>query len=186
MESERFPNVHNCDALHADLTVQSFRALVVSAVLIVVGLALTANQANTSAGPRSVAEPTPVVAPAPSAPPTRIPLPTSAPPVIISRLARETPTPRPTSTPSAEPRVAVVDNGYLPSHLDLQMGSSVVWANLGGDAHDVTGTGPDGPWRSGPLGPRDSYRRPFNVAGVYDYACTVHPEMRGRITVAQL
>lgn len=81
--------------------------------------------------------------------------------------------------------MAVVDNGYMPSQLTIQVGSSVAWTNLGGDGHDVTGTGPDGSWRSGPLGPRDTYRRPFNLAGVYDYACTVHPEMRGRITVAQ-
>lgn len=149
--------------------------------MILVGLAMLVNQANTSAAPRALAEPTP----APTLPPTRIPLPTSAPPVITSRLARETATPRPTPTPSTQPAVAVVDNGFLPSQLEIPTGLSVAWTNLGAEGHDVTGTGPDGPWRSGPLGPRDTYSRPFNLAGVYDYACTVHPEMRGRISVVQ-
>jgi plastocyanin len=121
--------------------------------------------------------------PAPTA--TRFPLPTAPPQMIISRVARETPLPRPTPTPPAEPQVAVVDNGYIPAQMEITLGANVVWVNSGGDGHDVTGTGPGGSWRSGPLAPKDRYSRPFALPGTYDYACTVHPEMRGRVIVVQ-
>lgn len=166
-----------------------FRALALGAGLILAGLALLAAQngpaPSTTSTPRAdgTAAATPVVPPAP----TRAPLPTLAPPLIVSRVARATTTPIPTATPTspAEPRVAVVDNGFSPMEMEIVLGASVAWTNLGGDGHDVTGTGPGGPWRSGPLSPRDSYRRPFKLVGEYDYVCTIHPEMRGRITVVQ-
>ncbi|HEV7665796.1 MAG TPA: plastocyanin/azurin family copper-binding protein, partial [Chloroflexota bacterium] len=85
----------------------------------------------------------------------------------------------------AEPQVAVVDNGYVPAQIEIKLGTNVHWVNSGGDGHDVTGTGPGGAWRSGPLGPMDTYQRPFALPGTYDYVCTVHPEMRGRVTVVQ-
>ena len=59
----------------------------------------------------------------------------------------------------------------------------IQWANTGGEGHDVTGQGPGGTWRSGPLAPGEQYQRTFFQAGTYDYVCTVHPEMRGRLLV---
>jgi plastocyanin len=103
--------------------------------------------------------------------------------MIISRTARETPTPGPSPTPSSVPRVAVIDNGYAPAQLTVVPGTSILWVNSGGDGHDVTGRGPDGAWRSGPLAPGDRYQRAFYIEGAYDYLCTVHPEMRGRVVV---
>ena len=47
----------------------------------------------------------------------------------------------------------------------------------------LTGNGPGGTWRSGPLAPADRYERAFALPGTYDYVCTVHPEMRGRLVV---
>jgi plastocyanin len=120
-------------------------------------------------------EPTPV--------PTRVPLPTAPPQMIISRVARQTPPPVPTSTPQAEPGVAIVDNGYLPTQLTVHVGADVTWANDGSDGHDVSGTGPGGDWRSGPLAPSEYYQRSFELPGTYDYVCTMHPEMRGQIVV---
>jgi plastocyanin len=120
-------------------------------------------------------EPTPV--------PTRVPLPTAPPQMIISRVARQTPPPVPTSTPQAEPGVAIVDNGYLPTQLTVHVGADVTWANDGSDGHDVSGTGPGGDWRSGPLAPSEHYQRSFELPGTYDYVCTMHPEMRGQIVV---
>jgi plastocyanin len=121
------------------------------------------------------AEPTPL--------PTRVPLPTAPPQMIISRVARETPLPLATSTPQAQPRVAIVDNGYLPTQLTLHVGGQVTWTNTGSDGHDVSGSGQGGAWRSGPLAPSEHYERSFELPGTYDYACTMHPEMRGRIVV---
>jgi plastocyanin len=103
--------------------------------------------------------------------------------MIISRISRETPTPRPLTVQLGEPRVSVVDNGYLPSQLTIAPGAHVTWANTGSEGHDVSGNGPGGMWQSGPLGPADRYQRPFVLAGNYDYWCSIHPEMRGRVVV---
>ena len=149
------------------------------ALLIVAILALTQRTPTPVAATVPVA--TEVVLPTPA--PTRVPLPTLGPPRIISRTAQETPTPRPTATPDAVPRVAVVDNGYAPASLTVHPGTTIMWANVGGDGHDVTGRGPDGTWRSGPLAPGERYQRTFWQAGTYDYVCTVHPEMRGQLLV---
>src|SRR5438309_452812 len=66
----------------------------------------------------------------PTQPPaTRVPLPTVPPQLITSRIARETPIPRPTSTPRALPQIDLVDNGYLPAQLLVQPGTTIVWTN---------------------------------------------------------
>jgi plastocyanin len=103
--------------------------------------------------------------------------------MITSRIARETPPPRATATPRAQPHVDLVDNGYLPGQLVVQPGSTVVWTNTGNDGHEVTGNGPGGAWRSGMLAPSDRYQRSFALVGTYDFDCSIHPEMRGRIVV---
>jgi plastocyanin len=157
-------------------------------IALVAVVALALGTAGSPAPPQAqpvavVIEPTLPPSPVPATAPTRLPLPTAEPQRIISRVARETPTPGPTATPSSEPAVAIVDNGYLPSQLVIQVGSRVRWTNLGSDGHDISGNGPGGSWRSGPIGPADRYERLFATAGTYTYVCSVHPEMRGRIDV---
>jgi plastocyanin len=151
------------------------RAILLAAGAMVV-VALLQARASLETQPRAtVAEET--------RPPTRVPLPTPPPQMIISRIARETPVPRPTPTPSAEARISLVDNGYVPVQAVVAAGARVTWVNTGGDGHDITGSGPGGPWRSGPLAPSERYQRQFTLTGTYDYACSIHPEMRGRLVV---
>jgi plastocyanin len=69
--------------------------------------------------------------------------------------------------------------------LSLHVGTSVTWVNTGSDGHDVTGTGPGGAWHSGPLAPSERYERSFALPGTYDFVCSIHPEMRGRVVVVQ-
>jgi plastocyanin len=145
-------------------------------------LALSQTTSQPAQPPLAAREP-PMLAPAAAPPPTRVPLPTALPQMIISRIARETPPPRATVTPPAQPQVHVVDNGYFPAQLSVGVGSSVTWINRGGDAHDIIGTGPGGAWHSWTLSPADRYERPFALPGTYDFACSIHPEMRGRIVV---
>jgi plastocyanin len=155
-----------------------------AALLAVIGglVVLAAGQRSPQSASPPAAAPD-VVAPTPL--PARIPLPTPPPQMITSRIARETPEPRATATPSGEPRVSLVDNGFMPGQLLVQVNASVSWVNTGSEGHEVTGSGPGGVWRSGPLAPSERYQRQFSLPGTYDYACTVHPEMRGRVVVVQ-
>jgi hypothetical protein len=156
-----------------------FRAIL---VVVIVGVALAALV-------QIVAEPVPLPQPpAPTVtptvePPTRVPLPTLAPQAITSSISRLTPAPPTPVTPLARPSVEVIDYGYSPQLLSVAVGASVTWTNDGNDGHDVTGSGPGGDWRSGPLAPSERYSRQFDLAGTYDYVCTIHPEMWGRIFV---
>jgi plastocyanin len=114
--------------------------------------------------------------------PTRVPLPTIA-EMIVSRVARETPTPGPRPTASAQPRVSIVDYGFAPAQLTIHQGATVTWTNSGSEGHDVDGNGPGGAWRSGPLAPAEQFQRTFPLPGTYDYTCSFHPEMRARVVV---
>ena len=134
-------------------------------------------------GSRSPAQPaaappaaTPGLAPAP-------PTPTVEPFVqrVVSRVARETPGPFPTSTPLPDGAalVSIVDFGYMPGVIRVRAGQTVVWRNDGREVHDVTGDD----WHSGPLEPTIEYRQTFGTPGTIQYRCTVHPDMVGTIIV---
>jgi plastocyanin len=160
------------------------RVAALVAAVVLLGLALN-----------SVIERAPVADPSSSAGPgganaiaVAVPSPTPRPPAtraaVVSREVLEAAVP-PTSTPTpfgAPPTVAVVDFGFQPYQVTVHVGQSVVWRNEGSSGHDVTGGGPS-PWRSGPLEPMTAYWQLFGSVGVYDYQCTIHPEMRGRVLV---
>lgn len=154
----------------------AIRGLLLGAFILVGGLALV-TAAKEPPRPEPVAQPQPTREPTLVLPP--------APERIVSRIARETATPAPQPTPSGIPDIAVVDYGYAPAQLQIKAGAIVRWTNRGDDGHDVTGSGPGGAWRSGPLAQGESYQRPFALPGDYPYVCSIHPEMRGFVTVVQ-
>jgi plastocyanin len=102
---------------------------------------------------------------------------------ITSRIARDTPAPYPTSTPTPDGLafVNVVDFGYMPSVTRIHVGQTVVWQNGGRELHDVTG---DDDWHSGPIEAPTAYRHTFGFEGTFTYRCSVHPDMRGTIVVS--
>ena len=143
-------------------------------------------------GSRSPAPPpTPAASPAPTgevapAPPAAVaPTPTAEPFVqrVVSRVARETQAPFPTSTPLPDGAalVSIVDFGYMPGTIRIHAGQTVVWRNDGREEHDVTGDD----WHSGPMEPTVDYRQTFGAPGTFRYRCTVHPDMTGAIIVVQ-
>jgi plastocyanin len=116
-----------------------------------------------------------------AAPPT----PTSEPFVqrVVSRVARETPGPYPTSTPlpNGAALVSIVDFGYMPGTIRVRVGQTVVWRNDGREEHDVTGAD----WHSGQMEPTTEYRQTFGSVGTVTYRCSIHPDMTGSIVVAE-
>jgi plastocyanin len=153
--------------------------------LLLVGAALGSRPA-TDATPPTATELVIEVAAAPPTlqPATPRPTATSEPVVerIISRIARETQAPYPTSTavPAGLAFVNVVDFGYMPSVTRIHVGETVVWSNGGREAHDVTG---DDDWHSGPIEAPVEYRHTFGFEGSFNYRCSVHLDMRGTIIV---
>ena len=63
-------------------------------------------------------------------------------------------------------------------------GTAVRWENAGVRRHDVAAA--DGSFASGVLGVGASFTRPFGAAGEVAYLCTIHPFMRGAVSVREL
>jgi plastocyanin len=100
----------------------------------------------------------------------------------------------PTNTPSATLDVAMQssqdpygsgeNNYYSPNSANLTLGGTVTWSNGTGVTHNVTFTTPNSPANI-PNMSSGSAVRTFTTAGAYDYHCTNHQGMDGRITVVQ-
>lgn len=77
--------------------------------------------------------------------------------------------------------VEITDFAFSPAELTITVGDSVTWTNL--DAVEHTATATDGSWDTGLLGQGESGSITFTAPGTYDYLCTPHPSMTGRIVV---
>lgn len=92
------------------------------------------------------------------------------------------PTPSPAPQPAAPGDVTIFDNGFTPATLSVAVGSTVTWSNTGSLPHTVTDGA--GAFDSGVLMASGTYRRTFTTSGTYLYFCSLHPEMKGTILVA--
>ena len=154
--------------------------------VLAVGILVVAVVALGSRSPTGEPAPTGAVAPQPAPTPgaaRALPTPTAEPFVqrVVSRAARETPAPFPTSTPlpNGAALISIVDFGYMPGTIRIRAGQTVVWRDDGRELHDATGDD----WHSGPLEPTIEYRQTFGTPGTIQYRCTVHPDMVGTIIV---
>lgn len=94
---------------------------------------------------------------------------------------------KPDITPSAtgvEPKVVVsaIDNRYNPQRVQVRVGEAVRWDFQGGAKHDVVE--PSGLFVSD-LVRTGSFTHVFTKPGVYNYYCSIHPEMRGTVEVVE-
>ena len=76
--------------------------------------------------------------------------------------------------------VSIVDFAFEPAAVTVAVGQDVAWTNTGQAPHTVTfDDGPD----CGRRGAGDSVAAQFSQPGEYAYSCTIHPTMRGSVTV---
>ena len=71
---------------------------------------------------------------------------------------------------------------FNPSEIIIKKGSVVIWTNEDSYNHDVTSESGD-ELNSGILSKGQTYSHTFNQAGTFDYYCTIHPSMKGKIIV---
>lgn len=83
--------------------------------------------------------------------------------------------------PTGGTQVVIEQFAFTPAELRVEVGTTVTWTNKDATAHTVTGR--DGTWGSRLLQPGETYSYTFAKEGVYDYACSPHPSMRGRVIV---
>jgi amicyanin len=81
-----------------------------------------------------------------------------------------------------EPNQVVIDNfTFAPPELTVAVGTTVKWINHDDIPHTVVDTNKT--FRSKALDTDDSYSFTFSSAGTYDYFCSLHPHMQGKIIV---
>ena len=69
---------------------------------------------------------------------------------------------------------------FDPAELHVKKGDVVTWINKDIVAHNVTQF-PDSKWTSGTLTNGKSWK--MNIGKSFDYFCSIHPTMKGKVTV---
>lgn len=95
-------------------------------------------------------------------------------PVVTPQVTETETTPAP-----AEASVEIIGFTFNPAELTISRGTTVTWTQRDSATHTVTGPG----FESGGLSQGQTFNHTFNEAGTFDYICSIHPSMRGRIIV---
>jgi plastocyanin len=81
--------------------------------------------------------------------------------------------------------VAILDDDgrrFEPADVSVAVGGTVTWTHEGSLPHTVTAS--DGAFDSGNLAGGETFSFTAEEAGTIDYACSIHPDMTGTITVS--
>lgn len=90
--------------------------------------------------------------------------------------------PQTTGSASGRGDVRIEDFRFKPTTLNVTPGTVVAWTNADRAAH--TATSNDDTFDTGRLDQGESGEITFDTPGTYDYICTLHPYMEGRIVVS--
>jgi YVTN family beta-propeller protein len=85
------------------------------------------------------------------------------------------------STTKGSAKVSIVNFTFTPAEITIAPGESVTWTNDDGAPHGLEYH--DGEKGTDLLLPGASFSRQFDRPGTYDYNCSVHPYMTGRVLV---
>lgn len=66
-------------------------------------------------------------------------------------------------------------------NLEIAAGTTVTWTNRDDVPHTVVST--TKVFRSAPLDTNDSFSYTFKTAGTFEYFCSIHPHMTGKVVV---
>jgi YVTN family beta-propeller protein len=82
---------------------------------------------------------------------------------------------------AAGARISIANFAFVPPEITVATGQSVTWSNDDGAPHGLMYK--DGATGTDLLLPGKSFSRTFDKPGTYDYACSVHPYMMGKVVV---
>ena len=78
---------------------------------------------------------------------------------------------------------------FAPESIAIPKGTNVTWTNDDSTLHTVTSGSPEAgnsgsEFDSSYLAAGKTFQHPFNTAGTFDYYCTLHPFMKGKVVVS--
>src|SRR5438046_7198147 len=76
-------------------------------------------------------------------------------------------------------KVSIANFAFTPGEITIAPGETVTWTNDDGAPHGLEYN--DGAKGVDPLLPGSSFTRRFDQPGTYEYNCSVHPYMAGRV-----
>jgi plastocyanin len=112
-------------------------------------------------------------------PPEAVVAPVEAPIAAIIEPPAQTETAVQTGQDLSTQEVSIIDFNYDPPEIKVPLGGTLVWTNKDAVPHTISGLD----FTSGTLNPGDSFSYIFAEEGTFDYACALHPQMKGRIIV---
>ena len=77
--------------------------------------------------------------------------------------------------------IEISDYKFVPGNVSVPTDATVTWTNRDGVPHDATAE--SGDWATETLRGGDSGTVTFEETGTYDYYCSIHPNMKARVTV---
>ena len=72
---------------------------------------------------------------------------------------------------------------FMPDSITIAQGDAIVWTNQDDAPHTVTSQSGPAAFDSGNLAKGQSYSVTFSTPGSYSYYCSIHPDMKGKVTV---
>ena len=84
-------------------------------------------------------------------------------------------------SPRPEETVKIDNFSFIPDTLTVKAGTTVTWINKDDVPHTVVSTAKK--FSSKALDTDDRYDHTFTDPGTYEYYCSVHPHMKGKIIV---
>ncbi len=97
---------------------------------------------------------------------------------MVALLALQAPA---TAQPETGPRVEIKAHAFTTPTLTVRPGTTVTWINQDDDTHTVTST--TDVFKSPGLDTGESFSHTFANPGTYEYYCTLHPLMTGKVVV---
>jgi len=84
---------------------------------------------------------------------------------------------------AAEHRVVIDAMQFSPQVVEVKPGDTIVWENRDMFVHNVTGAAAG--VGSGDLAPGKTWRYKVRAGASFDYLCTLHPTMKGRVDIVK-
>jgi amicyanin len=82
---------------------------------------------------------------------------------------------------SANPKISIMKHKFSLPTVTVPVGGTVTWVNKDEDLHTVVST--TGAFKSPGIETDETYSYKFTKPGVYQYFCTLHPLMVGKVVV---
>lgn len=85
------------------------------------------------------------------------------------------------TAPSGAAQITMKNIAFTPADVTVKVGQTVTWTNEDSAQHDVVAN--DGTFKSDLLSKGQSFSFTFTKAGSFAFYCSIHPQMKGTITV---